>query len=507
MPGAFSDSFNRTRTKMSGPIDISIVIPAFNESRRLPPFLARVISYCQEIDKACEIIIVDDGSSDATFEAASAFTAKFNDLIVIKNERNSGKGYATKKGLLAARGAVRVFLDADGSVGPEEIGKNLHYIEEGYDIFVGSRILTAEAQVLKVKWYRELIGKIFNFFVRKFLFADIKDTQCGFKMFKGATIEPLFSRVYLRGFGFDIEFLYLAFKLGYKVKEGAVSWRHVPGSKINIMTDSIRMFFNILQVRNWHCTLINRFAKHMGPDEYRYMYEMEEYHWWFVSRRNFILKTIENFGLTAPKILDIGSGTGANLAALNKVGKASGVDISEKAVEFCRKRGLSDVTLGPVEDLPHEESTFDIVTCLDVLEHVPDPVKVLREMRKVLKNDGKIVVTVPAFRILWSQHDEALCHLRRYKKKALLHDLSEAGLKAEKVRYLFFTSFFVVAPIRLVRRLIVPKGKACCDTTTLPPKFLNEFLKFLFKVEMNISMKCELPLGTSLYAVVSKKEK
>ena len=490
---------------MSGLIDISIVIPAFNESKRLPRFLARVIAYCQSVDKTCEVIVVDDGSRDGTFEVASAFKPQFERLTVIRNERNSGKGHATKVGLFAARGAVRVFLDADGSVDPEEIGRNAHYLEEGYDIFVGSRILTAQGQVLKVEWYRKMIGKAFNFFVRAFLFADIKDTQCGFKMFKGEAIEPLFSRIYLRGFGFDVELLYLAYKLGYKVKEGAVSWHHVPASKINMATDSIKMFFNILQVRNWHCTPINRFSKHMGPNEYRYMYEMEECHWWFVSRRNFILELIESFGLNEPRILDIGSGTGVNLAAFNKAGKASGVDISEKAIGFCRERGLSDVTFGPVEDLPYEENTFDIVTALDVLEHVSEPVEVLREMRKVLKPDGKIVMTVPAFRILWSQHDEALCHLRRYKKKVLLHDLSEAGLEVEKVGYLFFTSFFVVAPIRLIRRLFVPKGKARSDTTTLPPKFFNAILKVLFKAEMKIAMKCGLPLGTSLYAIVSKK--
>ncbi|MCK5347728.1 MAG: glycosyltransferase family 2 protein, partial [Candidatus Heimdallarchaeota archaeon] len=277
---------------VDGQIDISIVIPAFNESKRLPQFLPRVIAYCQETEKICEIIVVDDGSSDATFDIASSFKAKFNNLSVLRNERNSGKGHATKKGLFTSRGNIRVFLDADGSVDPQEISENLHYIEEGHDIFVGSRILTAQTQILKVKWYRKFIGQTFNFFVRKFLFAGIKDTQCGFKMFKGGIVEPLFSRIYLRGFGFDIEFLYLAHKLGYKVKEGAVSWHHVSGSKINIVMDSIRMFFNILQVRNWHCTPINHFSKHMGPDEYWYMYEMEEYHWWFVSRRNFILNLI-----------------------------------------------------------------------------------------------------------------------------------------------------------------------------------------------------------------------
>jgi len=235
-------------------IDISIVIPAFNESKRLPLFLDRVLAYCQKTDKIFEIIVVDDGSPDATFDIANSYNSKFEHLHVIKNEQNIGKGYSVKTGILSAIGDVQVFIDADGSTAPEEISRNLHYLEEGYDILIGSRVLKNEAQVLKTRWHRKFMGTIFNFCVRTFLFGDIKDTQCGFKMFKKEVIEPLFSRVKLRRFGFDIEFLYLAHKMGYKIKEEAVSWHHVTGSKVNVFKDSIEMFINILQIRIWHST-------------------------------------------------------------------------------------------------------------------------------------------------------------------------------------------------------------------------------------------------------------
>ncbi|MBN1405346.1 MAG: glycosyltransferase [Candidatus Omnitrophica bacterium] len=486
-------------------IDISIVIPVFNEAARLPAFLSRVIAYCNSSKKKYEIIIVDDGSRDKTYEAAMAHKTHFCSLSVEKFAKNEGKGYAVKRGFLKSKGNIRLFLDADGSVGPEEIGRNLHYLtEEGYDIFIGSRVLRDKDQTLVVKWYRKFIGIVFNFLVHAILFKNISDTQCGFKMFKGEVVTPLFSRSYLKGFGFDMEILYLAHKMGYRVKEGAVSWRHMAGSKVNLFTDGIRMFLNILQIRNWHWTPINPFGKYLGPDEYKYMYDMEKRHWWFTGRRALIVHLIKSSNIISPQILDVGCGTGANLLAFGKMGKAFGIDISARAIKFCKKRGVENVIQCSAEKIEYADKTFDIITCLDLLEHVADPVEMLAELKRVLKDDGKIIIAVPAFRFLWSQHDEALCHLRRYTKKSLLSDLKNAGLKSENNGYFFFLSFFAVAPIRMMRKFLVSNQVTRSDTTTLPPKYLNEFLKFLFKIELIISGWMRLPFGTTIYTIASK---
>ncbi len=237
-------------------IDISIVIPAFNEEKRLPTFLQQVIMFCIARSETFEIIVVDDGSHDDTIRVAESYRAHFSGLRVLCNRKNRGKGYAVKRGLLKARGKICLFMDADGSVLPNEIQKNLHYITaDGYDIFVGSRVLKEKGQSLNVRWYRKIPGTIFNFLVRILLFKEVQDTQCGFKLFRREVIKPLFSRCHLRGFGFDIEILYLAYKMGYGVKEGPVSWQHVKGSKFNFFTDPLGMFFSILQVKSWHCTL------------------------------------------------------------------------------------------------------------------------------------------------------------------------------------------------------------------------------------------------------------
>jgi dolichyl-phosphate beta-glucosyltransferase len=488
-------------------IDISVVIPAFNESKRLPAFLNELVEHCNKSQKTYEIIVVDDGSNDDTGQVALEFQPVFPSLFVYKLGTNRGKGYAVKYGFFKSRGKICLFMDADGSTPSTEIEKNLFYLDEGYDIFIGSRVLRDEDQILKVALHRKGIGIIFNFFVKKILSTNIKDTQCGFKIFKKEIINPLFSRMNINGFGFDLEMLYLAHKMGYKVKEGPISWRHVRGSKVNLFLDSIKMFINIVQVRNWHCTPINPQSLYLGPDEYGFMFVMENTHWWFISRNNFIMHLMESMDKSFPAILDAGSGTGINLSLFSKFGSAFGIDVSNQAIQFCRKRNLKKLVRGPLEQMGFKARTFDLITCLDVLEHIVDPLRTLGELKRTLKDDGKMIITVPAFKFLWSQHDEALSHLRRYLKEDLQLELQEAGLKVEKIGYFFFASFFIVAPIRILRKFLLRDFISKSDTTTLPPRLLNEFLKKLFSLEIKILDNFTLPFGTTLYAVVSKNMK
>lgn len=490
---------------MESKIDISVVIPAFNESIRLPTFLKELIEYCKKSQKSYEIIVIDDGSFDHTAQTALEFQAVFPSLFVHKLGTNRGKGYAVKYGLFKSRGKICLFMDADGSTPPTEIERNLFYLDEGYDIFIGSRVLPSEDRILKVAFHRKAIGTVFNFFVKKILATQIKDTQCGFKIFKKEIINPLFSRMNINGFGFDLEILYLAHKMGYKVKEGPISWRHVRGSKVNLFLDSMKMFINIVQVRNWHCTPINPQSLYLGPDEYSFMFEMENTHWWFISRNGFVMHLIKSMDKSFPAILDAGSGTGVNLSSLSKLGDAFGLDISNQAIQFCRKRNLKKLVRGLLEQIGFKTGTFDLIICLDVLEHTVDPLRTLGELKRTLRDDGKMIITVPAFRFLWSQHDEALSHLRRYTKEQLQLELQEAGMRIEKTGYFFFASFFVVAPVRILRKFLPKEFVSKSDTTTLPPRLLNEFLIKLFSLEIKSIDNFALPFGTTLYAVVSKK--
>lgn len=485
--------------------DISIIIPVYNEAKRLPVFLRDIFAYCKgRREFSFEVIVVDDGSTDDTITQARLFSKEFNHFQIIEIKNNRGKGNAVKKGLFAANSEICLFMDADGSVKPQEIDSNLHYItQDGYDIFIGSRVLKQEGCVLKGLWYRKVLGSIFNFLVHLLLFKEIEDTQCGFKIFKKEVIRPLFSRTYLEGFGFDIEVLYLAHKMGYIIKEGAVSWHHVGGSKINLFLDSITMFLNIFQVRNWHYTPINVSSRYLGPDECRFMYNLGKYHWWFVSRQTLLLGLINRLNVSEPKILEIECGTGNNILELSKIGKTFGTDMSGKSLEFCKKIGIRNLVNSSAENLSFKDETFNIVICLDTLERVYEQQKTLSEIKRVLKKGGRAIITVPAFKSLWSQHDEASGNLRRYRKESLIHEIRQVGLGVEETNFFFFSSFFIVASLRTIRKIFFSDRPFLSDTTTLPPKPLNEFLKLLFQMEAKLAMHLRMPFGTTLYAVVN----
>jgi len=228
---------------------VSIIIPAKNEQERLPHFLKTVIDYCHQSSYFYEIIVVDDGSKDQTAQRVLSFQKEFPSLKLVRLERNHGKGYAVKQGFLAASGEIVLFLDADGSTQPQEIERHLDGFEQGYDIVIGSRVLSDGKSHVQARVYRKFMGFIFNFLVSWILIKGIKDTQCGFKMFRGELIKDLFGPVHLEGYGFDLEILYLAQRKKLRIKEVAVNWSHVEGSKVNLFKDSLWMFWNIIQIR------------------------------------------------------------------------------------------------------------------------------------------------------------------------------------------------------------------------------------------------------------------
>src|SRR6185503_17431821 len=206
-------------------------------------------------------------------------------------------------------------------------------------------------------------------------------------------------------------------------------------------------------------TIDTPLPREMQQHTYSIMHRVEETHWWFVGRR----KIIESFlkrvcAALKPgshegslNILDVGCGTGANLEMLSQFGKAEGVDVSAEALEFCRERGLQHVKEGAAEALPYESDSFDLVTGLDVVEHLDDDVAGLKEMRRVLRTDGRAVLFVPAFMFLWGVQDDISNHRRRYTMPELKRVVRQAGFVVERASYVNL-SFF--APILLGRLLM-----------------------------------------------------
>lgn len=222
---------------------ISVVIPAYNEEARIPQTLRVVAGYLAG-NYDYEIIVVDDGSTDSTVKICSGFNVR-----VLKNDCNRGKGFSVRRGVMEAAGDFILFSDADMSTPIEELPKLMKAAGEGADIAAGSRGLPDSDVRVHQPFLRERMGKCFNLLVRLAAVPGIKDTQCGFKLFRRGCAAELFGKSRLDGFAFDVEILFLARKAGMRIEEVPVVWKNSPASRVKVLSDPLRMFMDIFYIR------------------------------------------------------------------------------------------------------------------------------------------------------------------------------------------------------------------------------------------------------------------
>ena len=241
---------------MNPPIELSIIVPAYNEAERILPTLQRMVEYSMSQDYTTEIIVVDDGSRDATRRVVNEFAAK-NSIVRLEKyddengaPLNKGKGFAVRFGMLRATGKYRLFSDADLSTPIEDIEKLWPLLKDGKcAIAIASRALPQSNLTVHQPWYREAMGRTFNKVVQLLIVPGIQDTQCGFKLFEDECAKRIFGACVIDGFGFDTEVLFLARKWEYRVLEVAVTWRHQEQSRVNPLVAPIQMLREIVQVR------------------------------------------------------------------------------------------------------------------------------------------------------------------------------------------------------------------------------------------------------------------
>jgi len=231
-----------------GSLDLSIVLPSYNEEKRLPATLQRIAAYLKTSGRKAEVIVVDDGSTDQTVKVAESFQGKIEDLRIVSNGRNRGKGYSVRHGSLEARGEIVLFTDADLSAPIEEAEKLLVKMDE-YDVAIGSRAVNRALIEVHESKFREFAGIVFNKIVRMILRLPFVDTQCGFKAFRREKCTIIFEQQTIERFGFDPELLYLARHHGLHTVEVAVRWAHSPATKISLWRDSVQMFLDVVIIR------------------------------------------------------------------------------------------------------------------------------------------------------------------------------------------------------------------------------------------------------------------
>lgn len=225
---------------------LSVVVPAYNEEARLPRTLGRVLEYLRSREGSFEVLVVDDGSRDGT--VARAREAGGGAVTVVSNERNRGKGYSVRRGMLLARGERRLMTDADLSTPIEDLPRLEAALDAGHDVAIGSRALAGSNVEVHQPWFREASGRAFNLCVQALLLPGLHDTQCGFKLFAAEAAEAAFGASRLDGFSFDVESLFLARRLGYRVAEVGVTWRNDTATRVRTV-QGVLAFADLLRIR------------------------------------------------------------------------------------------------------------------------------------------------------------------------------------------------------------------------------------------------------------------
>ncbi len=230
-------------------IYLSVIVPAYNEEKRIPKTLTEINSYLQKQPYESEIIVVSDGSSDRTVDVVRSFSSQIKNLEMIAMPQRQGKGFGVRQGMLKAKGEYRIFTDADNSTPIQEVEKFWPEFKNGYEVVIGSRDMKGSDIAVPQPFFRVFLGNGFNLLVQVILgLYGIWDTQCGFKGFSAKAAEEIFSISVIKHFGFDPEILVIAKKRGYKIKEVPIRWINDAESKVK-MSHTIKMFMEVLATR------------------------------------------------------------------------------------------------------------------------------------------------------------------------------------------------------------------------------------------------------------------
>ena len=243
----------------------------------------------------------------------------------------------------------------------------------------------------------------------------------------------------------------------------------------------------------------------MAHNTFEKLYKVEKSYWWSVARRKLIIKHIEKLLIpkSDPLILDFGCGGGALLTELSEYGKVIGLDSSHVALSYCRKKAQKNLVLNNGHKLPFKNNTFEMIICLDVIEHLENDTKFLKQISEVLKKDGYIFLMAPAFPSLWSRRDVYLGHHRRYTKWQLKRHIENLGLNVIKISHI--NSFYLPIMLSLLLVEKIFRHEFLPSDTVNTPRMLNKLLTAILILENNITTKINFPLGVSLFCIAQKR--
>jgi dolichyl-phosphate beta-glucosyltransferase len=491
------------------PLALSMVVPMFNEVERFGEAWPLLAAWIQEQPGGSEVLFVDDGSVDGTADLVERTIAAAPSVSArcLRNP-HLGKGAAVRAGLLEARTPLAGFCDVDLSTPLDQLDIIVAAAARSSVLAIGSRDVAASQLIQRQSLVREVLGKLFNRLIQLTLAPGISDTQCGAKVALTALWRDLLTNSTEDGFAWDCEIVAIARRLGYTVQEIAIEWRHDERSRVRVSRDGPAMVM-----------AVPRIVRHVGriapgvrePTESSGVFndvqastlvESDTTHWWFRSKGSFVAGALRKATIDRDGFLvDVGAGAGGVTTFLGwRPDRLVTLDGAEPLVRIGQQRHAHLGLVGLGEHLPLRDRSAAVVTLLDVIEHLDDPVTTLREAARVLTDDGVLVVTVPAHESLWSGADELLGHVRRYNRQLLQEHLSAGGFAVERSTHLFS---WLVLPVWLQRRLVTDRERQLGLDQRSP--LIDAVALVLSGAERAITNTISLPVGTSILCVARKR--
>ena len=490
----------------------TLVVPVFNEEERVTESGPELAAFVAALPPGSELVFVDDGSTDATVTAIEKVLAAWPDLCArVERLPHRGKGGAIRAGLEGARAEYAGFCDVDLSTGVEQLGQILEAATMSRVLAIGSRDVVGSRLVERQSALRELLGRAYNRAVQLTLVPGISDTQCGAKIARTDLWEQILPHCAEEGFAWDVEVAALARRLGIVVQEVAVEWRNDDRSRVRVVRDGADMLMALPRI--WRTTrrapavvaAAPSSASVFNEDQASTLIESDTDHWWFRSKAAFVASAIRRHGpptTAGRRLVDIGAGAGGTTALLGLPPRQLvSLDGAEVLCRQARDRHalLTAVAMG--EALPLRDGAAGVVTLLDVIEHLDRPADVLVEARRLLDDDGRLVVNVPAHQWLWSAADVYLGHRRRYTPPLLREHLEASGFRIVWMSHVFS---WLVPPVWLARRLQGDAERQLGLDQAGP--LVDAAALVLTSLERTLIRWCTLPLGTSILCVAVKDD-
>jgi len=486
---------------------MGLVVPLFNEERRIPEFAKQLVEYIAEQAPGSELLFVDDGSTDRTVTLVEELLAACPERPVrLLRRAHAGKGAAVAAGLREVSGAYAGFCDVDLATPLDQVQRVLERAMRVEALAIGSRDL-ATSQLLQPEGpVREALGRAYNRLLQATITPGVVDTQCGAKAASRGVWQAILPHCREQGFAWDAEAIAVARALGIAVQEVPVEWRHDDRSGVRVVRDGAAMVRATTRIwRNARRVAMINAGKAPAGEVFdaanaELLMSADRDHWWFRSKAALMataLRRTRADGQGAGWLVDAGAGSGGVTAMLGWDPDRVVVVEGNAALvgQAQRQHGLSGVQAG-VDRLPLADRSAEVVCLLDVIEHVADPLPALREAARVLAPGGRLVVNVPAHQWLWSRADEFLGHVRRYTRPSLSHELEAAGFAPLILTHVFS---WLVPPVWLKRRM-TSSGDAelGLDQTSL---VIDRAAMVLTRLERSLVGRVSLPFGTSVLCV------